>query len=47
MIKEIVSRIDTLNELMKDLLLFARPPQPKPALIDIGMLVTDHRRTPR
>ena len=39
MIKEIVSRIDTLNELMKDLLVFARPPQPKPAPIDVGTLV--------
>jgi two-component system sensor kinase FixL len=37
---EIVSRIDTLNELMKDLLLFARPPQPKVALVDMGTLVT-------
>jgi two-component system, LuxR family, sensor kinase FixL len=27
-VKEIVSRIDSLNELMKDLLLFARPPRP-------------------
>src|SRR5437867_2484146 len=26
--KEIVARIDALNDLMKDLLLFARPPQP-------------------
>ncbi len=33
-IKEIVSRIDALNELMKDLLLFARPPQPHIASID-------------
>ena len=40
MVKEIVSRIDTLNELMKDLLLFARPPQPKPALVDVATLVT-------
>jgi PAS domain S-box-containing protein len=40
MIKEIVSRIDTLNELMKDLLLFARPPQPKAAPIDVATLVT-------
>jgi PAS domain S-box-containing protein len=39
MIKEIVSRIDTLNELMKDLLLFARPPQPKAAPIDVATLV--------
>src|SRR5947208_1008621 len=27
--KEIVNRIDALNELIKDLLLFARPPQPR------------------
>jgi PAS domain S-box-containing protein len=39
MIKEIVSRIDALNELMKDLLLFARPPQPKAAPIDVATLV--------
>src|SRR5262245_61814941 len=32
--KEIVSRIDALNDLMKDLLLFARPPQPHMAPID-------------
>ncbi len=37
--KEIVMRIDGLNDLMKDLLLFARPPQPKPAPVDIGSLV--------
>jgi signal transduction histidine kinase len=39
MIKEIVARIDALNELMKDMLLFARPPQPKPALVEIAALV--------
>jgi two-component system sensor histidine kinase AtoS len=33
-IKEIVARIDTLNDLMKDLLLFARPPQPRLAPTD-------------
>jgi two-component system sensor kinase FixL len=33
-IKEIVSRIDALNNLMKDLLLFARPPQPRLAVVD-------------
>jgi signal transduction histidine kinase len=38
-IGEIVSRIDALSELMKDLLLFARPPQPKLALVDVAMLV--------
>ena len=39
MMKEIVSRIDALNELMKDLLLFARPPQPRPTLVDVAALV--------
>jgi signal transduction histidine kinase len=39
MVKEIVSRIDSLNELMADLLLFARPPQPKPTAIDVASLV--------
>jgi two-component system, LuxR family, sensor kinase FixL len=33
-IKEIVARIDALNNLMKDLLLFARPPQPRIAAVD-------------
>jgi signal transduction histidine kinase len=40
MVKEIVSRIDTLNGLMQDLLLFARTPQPKPTAIDVATLVT-------
>jgi len=38
-VKEIVSRIDTLNELIKDLLLFARPPHPKPLPVDLAGLV--------
>jgi PAS domain S-box-containing protein len=38
-IGEIVSRIDTLNGLIQDLLLFARPPQPKPALVDVSPLI--------
>jgi two-component system sensor kinase FixL len=38
--KEIVSRIDSLNDLMKDLLLFARPPQPNPQRVEISLLVT-------
>jgi two-component system sensor kinase FixL len=38
-VKEIVSRIDALNELMKDLLLFARPSQPHPRLVDVGALI--------
>jgi two-component system sensor kinase FixL len=36
---EILSRIDTLNALIQDLLLFARPPQPKPAPVDVSPLV--------
>lgn len=39
-VKEIVARIDALNELMKDLLLFARPPQPHLALVHVADLVT-------
>ncbi len=39
MITEILSRIDALDELMKDLLLFARPPQPKLVPVDLAMLV--------
>ena len=38
-VKEIVARIDALNDLMKDLLLFARPPQPRPAPVEVGALV--------
>jgi signal transduction histidine kinase len=38
--KEIVARIDGLNDLMKDLLLFARPPRPRPAGVDVAALVT-------
>jgi two-component system sensor kinase FixL len=39
-VKEIVSRIDSLNELMKDLLLFARPPRPNPLPVEIPSLVS-------
>jgi len=39
-VKEIVSRIDSLNDLMKDLLLFARPPRPNPLPVEISLLVT-------
>src|SRR5262245_2123003 len=38
-VKEIVGRIDALNELMRDLLLFARPPQPHPMPVDVPGLV--------
>jgi two-component system, LuxR family, sensor kinase FixL len=40
-VKEILTRIDALNELMQDLLLFARPPQPRLTPIDlIGLIHT-------
>jgi two-component system, LuxR family, sensor kinase FixL len=38
-ITEIVSRIDALDALIKDLLLFARAPQPRMATIDLEMLI--------
>jgi two-component system sensor kinase FixL len=37
---EIVARIDGLNNLMKDLLLFARPPRPQASPVDVVALVT-------
>ena len=36
---EIVARIDALNDLMKDLLLFARPPQPRVSSVDVIALL--------
>jgi two-component system sensor histidine kinase HydH len=36
---EIIARIDALNQLVKDLLLFARPPQPRPAPLEVSALV--------
>jgi two-component system sensor kinase FixL len=38
-ITEIIARIDALSDLMKDLLLFARPPQPKVAPVDVKSIV--------
>ena len=38
-IKEILARIDTLNELIQDLLVFARPPAPKLGRVDVRSLV--------
>jgi two-component system sensor histidine kinase AtoS len=38
-LSEIVARIDALDRMMKDLLLFARPPKPKLAPIDLVPLV--------
>jgi len=40
MMKEIISRIDSLDAMMKDLLLFARPPKPKRLPTDIVPLLT-------
>lgn len=39
-IKEIIARIDALNNLIQDLLVFARPPQPKPAATDLRALLS-------
>jgi PAS domain S-box-containing protein len=38
-LNEIVTRIDALDQMMKDLLLFARPPKPKRAPVDLVPLV--------
>lgn len=40
-IDEIIARIDALDELMKDLLLFARPPQARPAPVDVVALAKE------
>jgi two-component system, LuxR family, sensor kinase FixL len=39
-VKEIIARLDRLNLLTEELLLFARPPVPKPSAVDIVPLVT-------
>jgi two-component system sensor kinase FixL len=38
-IREIIARLDALNDLLKDLLLFARTPQPKLAPVRIGEIL--------
>ena len=38
-IAEIITRLDALDMLMKDLLVFARPPQPRPMPVEIGRLL--------
>lgn len=38
-IKEIIARLDALNDLIQDLLVFARPPAPKPVRVDLRALV--------
>jgi signal transduction histidine kinase len=37
--KEIIARVDTLSELMQDLLLYARPPKPRLAPVDLERLI--------
>jgi two-component system sensor kinase FixL len=39
-IREIIARLDTLNSLIQDLLVFARPPQPKPVPTQLRGLLT-------
>jgi len=39
-IKEIIARIDALNNLIQDLLVFSRPPTPKPASTELRGLLT-------
>jgi two-component system sensor kinase FixL len=39
-VKEIIARIDALNNLIQDLLVFARPPKPKPAATELRGLLT-------
>ncbi len=39
-VREIIARIDGLNTLIQDLLVFARPPKPKPSPTDLRALVT-------
>src|SRR6187401_537788 len=38
-VKEVLARIDGLNDLIQDLLVFARPPAPKPARVDLRSLI--------
>lgn len=37
--REIIARVDTLSELMQDLLLFARPPKPRTDPVDLERLI--------
>src|SRR5262245_18775412 len=38
-VKEIIARLDALNDLMKDMLLFARPPRPRLGPVELGLLL--------
>ncbi len=40
-IGEVITRLDALDELMKDMLLFARPPQLRPARVDLVQLANE------
>jgi two-component system sensor kinase FixL len=39
MVKEIIARVDALSDLLNNLLLFARPPQPRLTLVEIDRLI--------
>jgi two-component system, LuxR family, sensor kinase FixL len=39
-IADIIARIDALNQLVKDMLIFARPPQPHPQAVDVSQIAT-------
>jgi two-component system sensor kinase FixL len=39
-VNEIVARIDSLDQMMKELLLFSRPPKPRRSSVDLSPLVT-------
>ena len=39
-VADIVARLDALNQLVRDLLLFARPPRPKPTPVDVSALLS-------
>jgi two-component system sensor kinase FixL len=38
-ITDVIARIDALNQLVRDLLLFARPPRPNPTPVDLSQLL--------
>jgi len=39
-IADIIARIDALNQLVKEMLIFARPPQPHPQPVDVAQIAT-------
>ena len=39
-VKEIIARLDGLNDLMQDLLVFSRPPKPKLTTVDVTALLS-------